>query len=74
MCVFEHAYNFCNLLFNSFCIELRVFPDRFIVCVSKLESDLSAWTCENGVLVCTKLFCKFSGLVYSGKMNVYVWM
>ncbi|NXE18687.1 SLX4I protein, partial [Ardeotis kori] len=30
--------------------ELRVFPDRFIVCVSKLESDPSAWTCENGVL------------------------
>ncbi|NXN20191.1 SLX4I protein, partial [Indicator maculatus] len=30
--------------------ELRVFPDRFIVCVSKLESSPSAWTCENGVL------------------------
>ncbi|KFV17350.1 Protein SLX4IP, partial [Tauraco erythrolophus] len=30
--------------------ELRVFPDRFIVCVSKLEFDPSAWTCENGVL------------------------
>ncbi|NXN68408.1 SLX4I protein, partial [Himantopus himantopus] len=30
--------------------ELRVFPDRFIVCVSKLESDPSAWTYENGVL------------------------
>ncbi|NXX52845.1 SLX4I protein, partial [Scopus umbretta] len=30
--------------------ELRVFPDRFIVCVSKLESNPSAWTCENGVL------------------------
>ncbi|NXC14848.1 SLX4I protein, partial [Corythaeola cristata] len=30
--------------------ELRVFPDRFIVCVSKLDSDPSAWTCENGVL------------------------
>ncbi|NWU56522.1 SLX4I protein, partial [Dromas ardeola] len=30
--------------------ELRVFPERFIVCVSKLESDPSAWTCENGVL------------------------
>ncbi|XP_064302850.1 LOW QUALITY PROTEIN: protein SLX4IP [Phalacrocorax carbo] len=29
---------------------LRVFPDRLIVCVSKLESDPSAWTCENGVL------------------------
>ncbi|KFZ59916.1 Protein SLX4IP, partial [Antrostomus carolinensis] len=30
--------------------ELRVFPDRFIVCVSKLECDPSAWTCENDVL------------------------
>ncbi|NXF47937.1 SLX4I protein, partial [Oceanites oceanicus] len=30
--------------------DLRVFPDRFIVCVSKLESNPSAWTCENGVL------------------------
>ncbi|NWW48475.1 SLX4I protein, partial [Pedionomus torquatus] len=30
--------------------ELRVFPERFIVCVSKLECDPSAWTCENGVL------------------------
>ncbi|NXL33173.1 SLX4I protein, partial [Glaucidium brasilianum] len=30
--------------------ELRVFPDRFIVCVSKLESNTSAWTCESGVL------------------------
>ncbi|XP_053918097.1 protein SLX4IP isoform X2 [Cuculus canorus] len=30
--------------------ELRVFPDRFIVCVSKLESNPSTWTCENGVL------------------------
>ncbi|NXS47752.1 SLX4I protein, partial [Balaeniceps rex] len=47
---FECGYNFCNLLFNYFCIELRVFPDRFIVCVSKLEFNPSAWTCENGVL------------------------
>ncbi|NXH16184.1 SLX4I protein, partial [Bucco capensis] len=30
--------------------ELRVFPDRFIVCVSKLESDSSDWASENGVL------------------------
>ncbi|XP_062427534.1 protein SLX4IP isoform X2 [Rhea pennata] len=30
--------------------ELRVFPDRFVVCVSKLESNPSAWTCENGAL------------------------
>uniref|UniRef100_A0A8C3PS71 SLX4 interacting protein n=1 Tax=Calidris pygmaea TaxID=425635 RepID=A0A8C3PS71_9CHAR len=30
--------------------ELRVFPERFIVCVSKLECDPSAWTCEDGVL------------------------
>ncbi|NWS67051.1 SLX4I protein, partial [Crotophaga sulcirostris] len=28
--------------------ELRVFPDRFIVCVTKLESNPSTWTCENG--------------------------
>ncbi|XP_064002199.1 protein SLX4IP isoform X2 [Pogoniulus pusillus] len=33
-----------------FLTELRVFPDRFIVCVSKMESNPSAWTCENGVL------------------------
>ncbi|XP_054052736.1 protein SLX4IP isoform X4 [Rissa tridactyla] len=33
-----------------FLTELRVFPERFIVCVSKLEFDPSAWTCENGVL------------------------
>ncbi|KAM6355007.1 protein SLX4IP isoform 2-T3 [Podargus strigoides] len=33
-----------------FLTELRVFPERFIVCVSKLESNPSAWTCENGVL------------------------
>ncbi|NXI37973.1 SLX4I protein, partial [Galbula dea] len=30
--------------------ELRVFPDRFIVCVSQLESSSSAWPCENAVL------------------------
>ncbi|NXU57955.1 SLX4I protein, partial [Turnix velox] len=30
--------------------ELRVFPERFIVCVSKLEFDPSVWMCENGVL------------------------
>ncbi|NXA40150.1 SLX4I protein, partial [Eudromia elegans] len=30
--------------------ELRVFPERFVVCISKLESDPSAWTCENGAL------------------------
>ncbi|NWR60165.1 SLX4I protein, partial [Bucorvus abyssinicus] len=30
--------------------ELRVFPERFVVCVSKLGLDSSAWTCENGVL------------------------
>ncbi|NXI61565.1 SLX4I protein, partial [Anseranas semipalmata] len=30
--------------------ELRVFPDKFVVCVSKLEFDPSAWTCENGPL------------------------
>ncbi|NWH53741.1 SLX4I protein, partial [Fregata magnificens] len=30
--------------------DLRVFPERFIVCVSKLECNPSAWTCENGVL------------------------
>ncbi|NXB04836.1 SLX4I protein, partial [Cnemophilus loriae] len=31
--------------------ELRVFPEKFIVCVSKLDFDPSAWTCDNGVLV-----------------------
>ncbi|NWX10687.1 SLX4I protein, partial [Caloenas nicobarica] len=30
--------------------DLRVFPEKFIVCVSKLEFNPSAWTCENGVL------------------------
>ncbi|NWV60158.1 SLX4I protein, partial [Malurus elegans] len=30
--------------------ELRVFPEKFIVCVNKLDFDPSAWTCENGVL------------------------
>ncbi|KGL94164.1 Protein SLX4IP, partial [Charadrius vociferus] len=40
-CAVEKKKHYC---------ELRVFPDRFIVFVSKLESDLSAWTCENGVL------------------------
>ncbi|NWI91012.1 SLX4I protein, partial [Pitta sordida] len=31
--------------------ELRVFPEKFIVCVSKLDFDPSVWACENGVLV-----------------------
>ncbi|NXB29006.1 SLX4I protein, partial [Eulacestoma nigropectus] len=30
--------------------ELRVFPEKFIVCVSKLDFDPRAWTCDNGVL------------------------
>ncbi|KAM6279208.1 protein SLX4IP isoform 2-T6 [Porphyrio hochstetteri] len=30
--------------------ELRVFPDRFIVCVTKFDSDLEAWAREDGVL------------------------
>ncbi|NWR92018.1 SLX4I protein, partial [Furnarius figulus] len=30
--------------------ELRVFPEKFIVCISKLDFDPSAWTCENGAL------------------------
>lgn len=30
--------------------ELRVFPEKFIVCVSKLDFDPSAWICDNGVL------------------------
>ncbi|KFW92926.1 Protein SLX4IP, partial [Phalacrocorax carbo] len=51
---------YCEMNFKHFSIlmsvlnkenrGLRVFPDRLIVCVSKLESDPSAWTCENGVL------------------------
>lgn len=64
-------FNMC-LPFNYFCIELRMFPDKFVVCISKLEFNPSAWTCESGALVCTKLYCNFSGLFYSGKMNVYV--
>ncbi|KAM7027685.1 protein SLX4IP isoform 1-T2 [Passerculus sandwichensis] len=30
--------------------ELRVFPEKFIVCVSKLDFDPSACTCDNGGL------------------------
>ncbi|NXC50364.1 SLX4I protein, partial [Penelope pileata] len=30
--------------------ELRVFPDKFVVCISKLELNPSAWTCEDGAL------------------------
>ncbi|XP_039572880.1 protein SLX4IP isoform X2 [Passer montanus] len=30
--------------------ELRVFPEKFIVCVSKLDFDPSAWTCDDGGL------------------------
>ncbi|NWQ74419.1 SLX4I protein, partial [Columbina picui] len=30
--------------------DLRVFPEKFVVCVTKLEFNPSAWTCENGVL------------------------
>lgn len=30
--------------------DLRVFPDRFIVCVSKLDFNPSDWTCDSGVL------------------------
>uniref|UniRef100_A0A8B9FUG7 SLX4 interacting protein n=1 Tax=Amazona collaria TaxID=241587 RepID=A0A8B9FUG7_9PSIT len=33
-----------------FLTDLRVFPDRFIVCVSKLDSNPSDWTCDNDVL------------------------
>ncbi|NWW34260.1 SLX4I protein, partial [Panurus biarmicus] len=31
--------------------ELRVFPEKFIVCVSKLDFDPSAWMCDSGGLV-----------------------
>ncbi|NXM60351.1 SLX4I protein, partial [Illadopsis cleaveri] len=31
--------------------DLRVFPEKFIVCVSKLDFDPSAWTCDSGELV-----------------------
>lgn len=58
---FESGYDFCNPLFNSFCVELRVFPEKFIVCVSKLDFDPSDLTCDNGGLVGTKLFYKFLG-------------
>ncbi|XP_021245785.1 protein SLX4IP isoform X2 [Numida meleagris] len=30
--------------------ELRMFPDKFVVCISKLEFNPSAWTCENDAL------------------------
>ncbi|XP_061220762.1 protein SLX4IP isoform X4 [Neopsephotus bourkii] len=30
-----------------FLTDLRVFPDKFIVCVSKLDSNPSDWTCDN---------------------------
>lgn len=58
---FESGYDFCNPIFNSFCLDLRVFPEKFIVCVSKLDFDPSAWACDNGGLVGTKLFYKFEG-------------
>ncbi|NXP30376.1 SLX4I protein, partial [Leiothrix lutea] len=31
--------------------DLRVFPEKFIVCVSKLDFDPSAWACDSGGLV-----------------------
>uniref|UniRef100_A0A8C3RZT8 SLX4 interacting protein n=1 Tax=Chelydra serpentina TaxID=8475 RepID=A0A8C3RZT8_CHESE len=31
--------------------RLRVFPDKFVVCVTRLESNPSLWTSENGALV-----------------------
>lgn len=72
-----HACQNMSLIFTIFflilfCTELRVFPDKFVVCVSKLEFNPNAWTCEEGALVCTKLFYNFSGLFYSGKMNIYM--
>ncbi|RMC07900.1 hypothetical protein DUI87_15371 [Hirundo rustica rustica] len=36
--------------------ELRVFPEKFIVCVSKLDFDPSAWTCDSVALA----VCLFS--------------
>ncbi|XP_072187544.1 protein SLX4IP [Excalfactoria chinensis] len=30
--------------------ELRMFPDKFVVCISKLEFNPSDWTCENDAL------------------------
>ncbi|NXJ10050.1 SLX4I protein, partial [Odontophorus gujanensis] len=30
--------------------ELRMFPDKFVVCISKLEFNPSTWMCENGAL------------------------
>ncbi|XP_066033919.1 protein SLX4IP isoform X3 [Chamaea fasciata] len=30
--------------------DLRVFPEKFIVCVSKLDFDPSAWACDSGGL------------------------
>lgn len=79
MCVvvlscFESGYNFCNPLFNSFSVELRVFPEKFIVCVSKLDFDPSAWVCDNGVLVGTNLFYKFWGVFNRNEKNVYIYM
>uniref|UniRef100_A0A8C0GEK3 SLX4 interacting protein n=1 Tax=Chelonoidis abingdonii TaxID=106734 RepID=A0A8C0GEK3_CHEAB len=32
--------------------KLRVFPDKFVVYVTRLESNPSLWTSENGALVC----------------------
>lgn len=68
----ESGYDFYKLLFNSFCLDLRVFPEKFIVCVSKLDFDPSAWTCENGGLVGTKLFYKFLGGFNRKGVNVYI--
>ncbi|XP_075781778.1 protein SLX4IP isoform X4 [Pelodiscus sinensis] len=35
--------------------DLRVFPDKFVVCVTRLESNPSPWTSENGTLQKEKL-------------------
>lgn len=46
------------ILFSSFCAELRVFPDRFVVCVSQLSFSHDLLASQNEELVCTKTFCK----------------
>lgn len=71
---FESGYYFCNSLFNAFCVELRVFPEKFIVCVSKLDFDPSAWTCDSGGLVGIKLFYKFWGVFNRNEVNIYIYI
>lgn len=61
---------------SLFCTELRIFPDRFVVCVSQLPFGPDTWTSQNEKSVCMKnKFCDRFFLVLSdcgGGGGVYV--